>query len=577
MNTNRLETKLYEWRSDDLKRYVVLLGGGSSITHKGKRITFICQKMLDKVSLNRIWKDLGDSSKRAISTAYHNEGEFDSAAFIAQYGALPSRPQRKNRWSYHNEPILFDLFVINGQIPEDLRPLLANLVLPLERFKLEGLKDVPLTIEHGGYEYGVIPVETELIGRADLLTYLQMVEQKQVKFGTKNNRLTAAGVRKVFGNLMTGDFREESESVTGRTTIRPFGLDVFTQESGLMTRTGKLTKMGRDYLQGQEPELMLTAFEKWSESGKFDELSRLKNLGGLKSRGTRLTPAATRREKVIEALSWCPTDSWIAINDFYRAVLIWNFDFETEKTEYSHLYMGSRYYDELHGSNYWKIVNGLFINAVIWEYLGTVGAVDIAFAEDQEFTFVGSEYSGEPVSLYDGLLYFRINSWGAFLLGQSDAYNPARPKQKELFTIDVAKRLHLLGELLPNERLQLEAMATPIDEKSYQLDELKLLTAVESGQSLEQLTAFLEANHQGKMLKTVSSWLKRLHKNLGAFKEIETAVLIQLTQPSLLKLAREDKALAKLCQKVDAKTILVSSSKLNRFRKRLKELGYLLS
>ena len=151
-------------------------------------------------------------------------------------------------------------------------------------------------------------VETELIGRADLLTYLQMVEQKQVKFGAKNNRLTAASVRKVMANLMAGDFRDEPESVTGRTTIRPFGLDVFSQESGLMTRTGKLTKAGRDYLRTQDPEIMLTAFEKWSDSGKFDELHRIKNLGGLKSRGTRLTPPASRREKIIEALSWCPVD-----------------------------------------------------------------------------------------------------------------------------------------------------------------------------------------------------------------------------------------------------------------------------
>jgi hypothetical protein len=123
-----------------------------------------------------------------------------------------------------------------------------------------------------------------------------MVEQKQVKFGAKNNRLTAASVRKVMSNLMDGDFRDEPESVTGRTTIRPFGLDVFAQESGLMTRTGKLTRAGRAYLQTQDPNILLTAFEKWSENGKFDELHRIKKLGGLKSRRTRLTPPASRRE-----------------------------------------------------------------------------------------------------------------------------------------------------------------------------------------------------------------------------------------------------------------------------------------
>ncbi len=574
-----LKEQLEQWRSDDLKKYVYLLGGKSNIQRKADRVTFIQRKMIFKESLRAVWQELDDIAKRAISVAYHNDGAFDSDAFVAQYGRLPPRPQRERHWYYYKEPILFDLFVVDGQIPDDLMPLLADLVSPLERFQLEGIESLPSEVTRHKHDWDVVSVETELIGRADLLTYLQMVAQKQVKFGAKNNRLTAASVRKALANLMDGDFRELPESVTGRTTIRPFGLDVFAQESGLMTRTGKLTKAGRDYLHSQNPDIMLAAFEKWSDSGKFDELTRIKNLGGLKSRGTRLTPAASRREKVIEALSWCPVDTWISINDFYRAVIIWDFDFEVEKTGYTNLYVGSRYYGELHGGNYWHVVNGLYINTVIWEYLGTIGAVDIAFAADEYATFVKGayDYIDEPISLFDGLLYFRINPWGAFLLGQADKYTPAQPQQKELFTIDADKRLHLLADLLPNERLQLEAIAEPVDGKTYQLRELKLLTAVESGQQFDQLSAFLQANHQGKMETAVSQWLARLQKNQGAFKEAGTAVLIQLNQRGLQKLVREDKVLAKLCQKVDGKTILVQSSKLTHFRKRIKELGYFLT
>ena len=140
---NNLETRLYQWRSDDLKKYVALLGGSGSIALKGKRVDFICQKLLVKESLQTIWQGLDAISKRAISTAYHNDGEFDSAAFIAQYGQLPPRPQKERSWYYYKEPILFDLFVVDGQIPDDLMPLLADLVLPLERFQLEGLEELP--------------------------------------------------------------------------------------------------------------------------------------------------------------------------------------------------------------------------------------------------------------------------------------------------------------------------------------------------------------------------------------------------------------------------------------------------
>lgn len=575
---NSMEVRLYEWTSDTLKQYVTLLGGSGSIALKGKRIEFICQKFLNKTSLHAIWGDLDAVTQQAISNAYHNDGEFNATAFVAQYEQLPPRPEGGSRWSRYNNPILFDLFAIDGRIPDDLMPLLADLVLPLERFQLEGMELVPIKVEDDYTTWDVTSVETELIGRADLLTYLQLVEQKQVKFGAKNNRLTAASVRKVLSNLMDGDFFEARGNVTGRTTIRPFGLDVFAQESGLMTRTGKLTKAGRDYLQNQDPELMLTAFEKWSDTGKFDELTRLNRLSGLKSRGTRLTPAASRREKVIEALSWCPVDKWISIQDFYRALIVWDFDFEVETGDYTNLHVGSRHYGELYGSSYWAVAHGLYINAVIWEYLGTLGAVDVAFVDDKYVSFVNADhYSDEPISLFDGLACFRINKWGAFLLGQADEYTPAQPKQKALFAIGANKQLHLVATVLPNERLQLEAMATKLNETTYQLSESSLLTAVESGQQLDHLIAFLQANHKGELTPFIANWLAELKKKDGAFKEVETAVLIQLKPAKLMTLIKEDKVLAKLCQKIDSKTILVKTSHRTRVRKRLKELGYLLS
>lgn len=575
-----LNNLLNNWTSDTLKKYVTLLGGDSKITRKGDRINYICALMLDKLSLNNIWSQLDPISQQAISTAYHNHGEFNAAAFLAQYGELPPRPEREGWYgSFYPEPILFDLFVIGGEIASDLMPLLANLALPLERFQLEGSEDAPRRIQTDNYDWEISVAETELVGRADLLTYLQLVEQKQLKFSPKSKRLTAASLRNVYDALMVGDFFELRTAVTGKTVIRPFGLDVFAQESGLMTRTGKLTKAGREYLHTQDPENFLSAFEKWTEHGKFDELTRINQLNGLKSRGTRLTPPASRREKIIEALSWCPVNTWINLSDFYRAVIIWDFEFEVENSEYTNLYVGSRSYGELYGSDYWRVIKGLYINAIIWEYLGTIGAVDIAYVDAEYASFVYTEYMyiDEPFSLYDSLVGFRINNFGAFLLGQADTYEPSKPRQKELFTIDETLRVHLVAEMMPNEQIQLEAIADPVDRNTYQLNTVKLLTAVENGQQIEQLAQFLLANHQGEFPVTVTNWLGQLQQNQGVFTEKETAVLINLNQPNLLTQIQQDKTLSKLFQPVNDKTILVPSSKLTRFRKRLKKLGYLIS
>ena len=114
---------LERWNSDALKQYVTMLGGDNSITRKGDRIEFICQVMLDKSSLQALWQGMDDIARRAVSTAYHNDGVFDAAAFVAHYGDLPPRPRAENAYGYYyhyREPILFDLFVIDRLIPEDL-------------------------------------------------------------------------------------------------------------------------------------------------------------------------------------------------------------------------------------------------------------------------------------------------------------------------------------------------------------------------------------------------------------------------------------------------------------------------
>jgi hypothetical protein len=571
---------LERWNSDTLKQYVSMLGGRSSITRKGDRIDYICQRLLDKASLHLLWQQLDDTARRAVSTAYHNDGGFDARAFVAQYGDLPPRPRRESAYGYgyyHKEPILFDLFVVDGLIPPDLMPLLSDLVLPVDRFRLEGSAETPSEIQLWEYDIPVHQVETEMIGRADMLTYLRMVEQGRVRLGASTKRLTAASVRKVLANLMDGDFLETPDKATGRNVIRPMGLDVFTQESGLMTRTGKLTKAGRSYLRTQDPEIILASFEKWTENDKFDELSRIGHLKGLKSRATHLTPPASRREKVVEALSWCPVNVWIDIVEFYRAVIIWDFDFAAETTPYSNLYVGSsRYYGELSGNDYWNIVNGLYINAIIWEYLGTIGAVDLIYAiTDIGLIATSYDYVDESISLHEPLLYFRINSWGAYLLGQADSYEPPEPKRKALFTIDADRRVHLLAELAPNDRMQLETIAEQVDGRTYQLSALALLTAVEAGYDLDQIAVFLRASHQGELAIPVADWLAQLKTNVGAFKEAGTAVLVQLRQPGLMEFVQGDEILAGLCRKVDDGTVLVRSGSLKRFRNRLKELGYL--
>lgn len=569
---------LHQWTSETLKRYFDLLGG-KRLTSKSDRVDYICRQMLDKETLPKIWQRLDSVSQRAVSSAYHNEGMFDEPAFIAQYGAMLSRPESgQPYYDYRRSPILFDLFVVNEQIPADLMPLLTDLVLPLERFQLEGVEAPPLTVTQSRVRYSVHQAETEMIGRADVLTFLQLVDQGALNWGSTNRQLTAGSVRKVYTQLLTGDFHPEPEKMTGRYVIRPFGLDLFAQGAKLVTNSGKLSPAGRKYLQTQDPALFLEAFETWAEQSAFDELTRIAQLKGLNARATSLTFPATRREKIIEALSWCPTHTWIDLQDFYRAIKIWQFDFNVEATQWNNLYAGPyRDYGYMSGDDYWLIVHGLYIKAVIMEYLATIGAVDIAYvSEDISMVDQAGHYIDSALSLHDGLLYFRINNWGAFLLGQADEYVPMLLPQRDLFVIDEGLQLDVLTDLLPNEQLQLGVVAEPVGDKAYRLSTEKLLTAVESGQEFDHLAGFLTKNHRGTPPQAVIDWLAQLKRNIGVFTEGSTAVMIRLKQPGLLAVIEQDTSLSRYCRPLDHTTVLVLSSNVSKFRKRLKELGYLL-
>ena len=324
---------------------------------------------------------------------------------------------------------------------------------------------------------------------------------------------------------------------------------------------------------------MLEAFETWTRQGGFDELSRISAIKGQKSRSSLLSPPAPRREAIIEALSWCPVGVWIDLEDLYRAVKIWHFDFEVEQTTYSSLYVGSKEYGALYGETYWPVVKGSYIKVVLWEYLGSIGALDLLYTHPEDArSKVSSPYSDEIFSLYDGLKYFRINPLGAFLLGQAGEYLPSKPLHQSLFTIsgDLVVTITNPAELTPNNRSYLEQLALSHSNGRYRLDTQQLLNSLEEGQTLDHLADFLQKYHAGPLPPEVLSWLAQIGENTQAFKRGESALFIKAKSVELVDLALADPILQKYCSLIDKKTLVIPANKEKAVRTRLKELEYIL-
>jgi hypothetical protein len=339
--------------------------------------------------------------------------------------------------------------------------------------------------------------------------------------------------------------------------------------------------MGSRYLATEDPALLLDAFEHWSENGDFDAVTRIQAIRGLRARGVRLTPPAERNQRVVEALSWCPTGVWISLPDFYRAIKIWHFDFEIERGGLEKLYVGysgyNNYGEWASAQSQWLLTNGLYINAVLWEILASIGALDIAYIEEAEGVFPVEVYAyDEPIfSRYDGLICFRINPLGAYLFGQADAYVPSLPVDLGLFSVAADGRITLLphAPLSAAHHAQLEQIGDAVD-GGYQLSVQKLLALLESAPNLDLPRTFLEQRNRGPLPATIVDLLRRVEDDSGALQIQSKALTIRVRSDAVAQAVLNDPTAGKIVRQLDERTFLIPANKETALRNALRALGY---
>jgi len=384
-----------------------------------------------------------------------------------------------------------------------------------------------------------------------------------------------------------GDGLKRGAKAKSEDAIRPFGLTIFAHGAGLITNFGRggLTELGRTFLARQEPEVLLEAFEKWTKESAFDEITRIEAIKGLRSRGIRLTKPAMRRERIVEALSWCPVDVWISIKDFYRGLKIWRFDFQIEEGGLDKLHIGYRYGSNAYyepwadSEDMWLLTNGLYINAVLWEYLAVIGALDITYLPPGEILFEAEAYSdfdGPYYSRYDGLSHFRINALGAYLFGQAGDYQAQTSTDTPLLQIVAGGFIQILDpvRVTPVVKSQLDQIATPEGEEGYRLDSQKVLLALEEGADPGALRDFLVRHSSQPLPPEVSSWLDQIESASRAFSVDAPMLRIRVASNDLVQLVLADAELGKFCQPLGNRALIIPANRENRFRLRLRELGY---
>jgi hypothetical protein len=589
---------------EDLKKLTALLPLANKPTRKAELVTLLRNYLEVEENLRTLWTQLDQLQQAAVAEVVHSlEPRFPADRFQAKYRQLPNWGS-SDRYGYNRQPSRLGLFFYSNVMPEGLKQRLKQFVPQPAVAKMKTI-DQPPTIFHLRWqqfdfdlrksmtvvdELPVTLCEMERAAQHDLQAVLRLINTGKVAVSDKTRFPTSATLKAIPSLLQGGDYYDDSEPTEDHPDdqkigpIKAFAWPMIVQAAGLAELSGKrlqLTKTGQKALSTPSAETLRTAWKKWLKTNLLDELRRVESIKGQTGKGKRgLTTVSGRRSVIVKALAECPVRRWMAVDEFFRYMQATGYDFEVSRNPWD-LYISEPGYGSLgyEGFHNWSILQGPYALCLLFEYAATLGLLDVAYIPPHG---VRSDYRSnwgtddlDFFSRYDGLLYFRLTSLGAYCLNISEAYTPppleVRPVLRVLANLEVAA----IGEPLPPvDVLLLDLYAEKTSDAVWRLDQTKLLTAIEEGHSIAELRELLQARSGQPLPETVNQFLIDVEGRTGSLQDQGTARLIECADPALATLIANDSRTKRLCLPAGERHLVIPAESETRFRSALRKLGY---
>jgi hypothetical protein len=592
----KLQEALEFLTADQLKQRRALTGIPDRSTRKADIAVALARHLLTG-DLGSIWDRLEDLEVKAIAEAVHSwHGLFDKVRFLAKYGEVPDQtePTYYYFWRSREEPrrSVLPLFFYQGEIPEDLRPRLAQLAPRPAEMKIATLTEGELPATVGDKGEPLRRAAGEGLVRHDLPAVLGLIGQGGITVGAKTGLPGTAAAAKIESVLLGGDWYGEGDDRDRPRwaggpirPIRPFAWPLLLQTAGLAKQDGSklaLTPRGKKALSQPLGEAVAHLFARWQAKGSPDELRRIDLIKGQTSKGARLSAVAERRAVIADALEdCCPVGSWISVDELFRQMQFRGHHFEVTHNPWK-LYLTDANYGSLGYEGYasFNILQARYILAYLFEYLATLGMIDVAYTlpygARPDYTGNWGTDEFEFLSRYDGLRYIRLNPLGAYCLGLSPSYQPVLEQKRPLFAAGTDLDLVLLREPEAAERLLLEQIAKPLGSERWGLDADALLRLSADAGERKRIRDFLEAAADDRLPADIEQLLDTIGERSTALTDAGAARLIRCKDPSIAAMLTSDPATGSHCMRAGDRLICVPEPKLAAFRKGLAKLGFVL-
>ena len=572
----------------ELKDLLSHLPGAETAGRKDQLIERIVTGMLGP-GLEAIWSGLDQTQQAAVAEAVDDPlGEYSEQRFRAKYQRVPSFhvASAKSYGYSEGKSTALGLFIHYARVercfflPADLRDRLKAFVPQPAPLILEGSETL-------ADKKGLTVRLTEREAMQEVVVMLRTIEQARIQVSEKTAVPSATALRFLTEKLAGGDFypwvEKKKKWDQEVAPIKAFAWPMLLQAGALAIRAGgrlALSPAGVKALSAPPAEVLRGLWRKWLKTTLFDEFSRNDAIKGQNSKGRVMTAVAPRRAAIDEALQACPIGRWIAFDEFSRFMLASDLTFEVTQDAWK-LYLCEPRYGSLGyaGSDDWNILQERYIAAVLFEYAATLGMVDVAYvnpagARDDYRSMWGADELAF-LSRYDGISAFRLTPLGAYVLGMDAAYRPPAIQSNAALSVLPSLQVNVVrGVLGAEETLLLENWAVPVQAGSWRLDREKFLSAIEKGHDIAELQGFLESRDDMPLPESVESLIRHCERNGKALKTLASAVLVECRDNETAEVIAGHKETEALCLRAGPKTLVVRTDHLDKFRERVRVLGF---
>jgi hypothetical protein len=513
------------------------------------------------------------------------DGKVDFRKIEAKYQDSPAAGRHS---VYRGGSDLLSLFIINRQVPADMRARLKTFVPMPKSDHVKYVTKLPKSIQSDIEGDPKLPLEIRRTARAalhNLEVVLRLIDGGKLKVSPTTGRPTSATEKNLSKRLHEGDWYTVPEVLAEVGAIQAFAWPLIVRVAGLARADGsslKLTKNGYKALDGNRPQVIKSAWQKWKNNKVIDEFSRINKIKGQKSsRGRTLVAPSKRRPLIYEALNQCGSGKWVKVDELMRFMQSKGLDFQVARYPWK-LYLGDPHYGHLDDYGSEPIIGSRYLLAFLFEYAATLGLIDVAFTHpagarmDFDHFYGGNDL--EYLSRYDGLKYFRLNPLGAYVLGLSDKYDPPAFDPRPVLTVLPNHEIVITDavSLSPADKLFLDKIGQKASSALWRLTLPTLLAAAQSGTDIKQVHEFLESRSSQPLPQTVIQLLDDTNGRSTRLSYSGRAHLIACKDPSLAQMISSDRKTSKLCLAAAGDHIVVLPGKEKDFIKALADTGYIV-